>query len=70
MPNNNLLQISISGMPVIEASLTLWSFISTSVGEGSQRLSSSVSTAIRFLFLYLNCFIVENVLSQTYTMCF
>jgi len=46
-----VLQISISGMPVVEASLTL---------------SYSVAPAIRFLFLDLTCFIEENVLSHTY----
>jgi len=30
------------------------------------RRSSSVSSAIRFVFLDLTCFMVENVLSHTY----
>jgi len=34
----------------------------------SQKLLSSVLSAIRLLFLDLICFIVENVLSQTYVL--
>jgi len=55
----NLLQISISVMPVIDASLTL---VPLSIGlpmlvaalvAASRRLSSSVPPAIRFLILHL-----------------
>jgi len=49
--NSNLLQISISGVPVVVASSTL---------------SSSVLSAIWFLFLDLTCLIIENVLSHRY----
>jgi len=34
----------------------------------SWRLWSSVSDAITFLFLYLTCFVVENILSHTYVL--
>ena len=61
--NSNLLQTSISGLPVIEASLT---FAIPVLVAASRRLSSSVSSAIRFLFSNLTCFIVENILSHTY----
>ena len=46
----NLLQISIIVVPV---------------GEGSLTLTSSASSAIRFLFLDSTCFIVEHVLPHT-----
>jgi len=39
-----------------------------SVSAASRRLSFSVSSAIRFLFLDLTCFIVENMLSHTYVL--
>jgi len=64
--NRNLLHNSVSGMLVVEVSLTLC-FINISVsGIASRMLSSSVSSAIRFLFSELTCFIVENVLSHTH----
>ena len=47
----------------------LWNYrsiINTSFSGASRRLSSSVSSVIRFLFLDLTSFIVENVLSHTY----
>jgi len=34
----------------------------------SRRLWSGFSSAIRFLFLDLTCFMVENVLSRTYVL--
>jgi len=49
----------------------LWhyrSFNNTHVDVASQRLSSSVSSAIQILFLDVTCFIVENVLSHTYVL--
>jgi len=49
-------------MPVAEASLTLFSYIIANVsGIASRRLSSSVSSAIRYMFSELTCFIVENI---------
>jgi len=53
-------------MPVVESSQTLSFLYNTSVSGGSQRLSFIVSSAIRFLFLDLICFVVENVLLHTY----
>ena len=47
----------------------LWryrSFISTSASSANRKLSSSILSAIRFLFLDLTCFIVEKVLSHKY----
>jgi len=46
--NSNFLQISISGMLVVETSLTYHSFINTSISGSSWRLSSSVLSAILF----------------------
>jgi len=51
---NNLLQFSISAMPVVDAYLTI-SFLQCV--EGS---------TIVLLFLDLTCLLVENVLSHTY----
>jgi len=52
---------------VVEASLPLcYHFFINSVSGASRRLSSSVSPAIRFLFLDLTCFIADNVHSHTY----
>jgi len=53
-------------MAVVGASLTLSFLIDTSVSGSKWRLLSSVSSAIRFLFLDLTCFIVENVLLDKY----
>jgi len=47
--NSKLLQISVGGMPVAEA---------------SSLTSYSVSPPIQFLFLVFDCFIIENVLSH------
>jgi len=52
-------------MPVVEASLINYrSFINASVCGASRKLSSCVWFAVRFLFLDLTCFIVENVLTH------
>ena len=45
---SNYLQISLSGMLVVETSLTYHSFINTSASGSSRRLSSSVLSAILF----------------------
>jgi len=70
--NSNLLQIFISAGCLRSSLLRHYHFfINNSVCGARRRLSSSVSSAIRFLFLDLTCFIVENVLSHTsYTFVF
>jgi len=40
--------------------------MNTSVSGASRKLSSSVLSAIRFLFLDLTCFIEENILEHKY----
>ena len=65
--NSNLLQISISGMPVVEASLTLSFLCLSMLVVASRRLSSSVSSTIRFLFSTW-LLRVENVVSHMYVL--
>jgi len=57
----------LAGSAPVEASMTSSSFINNRPIPvlASQRLSSSVSCAIRFLFLDLTCFILETVLLHT-----
>ena len=69
--NKNLLQISISAMPVVEASLDTRSYINTNMlGVASRGPLTSASSTIRFIFLDLTCFVVENVAHSHTCMCF
>ena len=71
--DTNLLQITISGKSVVEASLTLSFFHQTSVSGATQRRSPSLSSAIRFFLrfdllhhrkciLIHMCFQIESIL--------
>jgi len=53
-------------MPVLEVSDTIIPLSIPELLVESRRLSSSVSSAIPFLFLDLTWSIVENILSHTY----
>jgi len=56
-------------MPVVEASFDTIVPLSIQVlVVASRRLSSSVSTALPFMFLDMTCFIIENVLSCTHVL--
>jgi len=56
-------------MPVVEAVWYYCSFNSTNIlVVASRGLWYGVSSAIRFLFLDITCFMVENVLLHTYVL--
>jgi len=61
-----LLQTSISGMPMVEASLTLLFLYQTQhVSCSKFGILSGVSCAIKFLFLDLICFMAETLLQTS-----
>ena len=63
--NKNILSNSISGMPVIEASIKLY-FINTSVSGSEPETIVQCLVCHSISFSDLTCFMVENVLLHTH----